>query len=331
MSSPGRTSSEEPSVENDGSNAESEDEESIGSKEGDTDSDGSSSRESGLINRPFDPPQGFKPIKLQNSSSSTITSLLSNFDGKQVFHISAPASLPLSSVRDLSIPKALRGEPLINHDGDDYGILPGNQQHPCSPTLLRYDASTGTYHDVSALNIKSYQIQKLIRLPKSSEHPGGKSLDTALGVQTPKMPQPQPKHMKMRFRPVGSGNGAPETIGTESEESDAEETAFRYPKDSDAERGERKRKNTNPDQNQKAPETNGSLQKKSKKRSSSSNITPKGLSETRPSASSLQMSHETQEERGREEDSHRNKKSRKHKSETSQERKARRKAEKRQK
>jgi hypothetical protein len=51
MSSPGRTSSEEPSVENDGSNAESEDEESIGSKEGDTDSDGSSSRESGLINR----------------------------------------------------------------------------------------------------------------------------------------------------------------------------------------------------------------------------------------------------------------------------------------
>ena len=50
MSSPGRTSSEEPSVENDSSNAESEDEESIGSKEGDTDSDGSS-QESGLINR----------------------------------------------------------------------------------------------------------------------------------------------------------------------------------------------------------------------------------------------------------------------------------------
>lgn len=50
MSSPGRTSSEEPSVENDRSNAES-DEESIGSKEDDTDSDGSSSRESGLINR----------------------------------------------------------------------------------------------------------------------------------------------------------------------------------------------------------------------------------------------------------------------------------------
>ena len=135
----------------------------------------------------------------------------------------------------------------------------------------------------------------------------------------------------MRFRPVGSGNGAPETIGTESEESDAEETAFRYPTDSDSGRGERKRKNTNPDQNQKVAEMNGSPQKKSKKRSSPSNVTPEGLSGTGSSRSPLQIPREAQEKRGREEGSHKDKKSRKHKSETSQERRARRKAEKRQK
>ena len=51
MSSPGRTSSEEPSVENDNPSAESESEESISSKEDDTGSDDSSLRESGLMNR----------------------------------------------------------------------------------------------------------------------------------------------------------------------------------------------------------------------------------------------------------------------------------------
>lgn len=51
MSSPGRTSSEEPSVESDSPSTESEDEESISSKEDDTGSDDSSLQESGLLNR----------------------------------------------------------------------------------------------------------------------------------------------------------------------------------------------------------------------------------------------------------------------------------------
>lgn len=59
-------------------------------------------------------------------------------EGKQVWYITAPASLPVTVVQDLSIPmdKAQQGLPVLNHNGDDYRLTFENPSASSSFRLL---------------------------------------------------------------------------------------------------------------------------------------------------------------------------------------------------
>lgn len=218
-----------------------------------------------------------------------------------MFHITAPASLPLSEVREVSLAKVMLGEPVLNHEGVDYGIPVETQQNKSSQTLLLYNNSTGAYEKTNVGNVQSYHVQELVRIPAGSLVPP---------TQDPRASaRPQPSHLKMRFHPVGSGSVPPETIGSSSE-SEAEQPAFRVPK------GVR----TDQDQKRKTDEVSGSV-KKRKKHSSSH--------DTEVVPSSSQASQGT-DSRGRK-DGDKSKKSSKHRDETSQERRARREEKKRRK
>lgn len=47
-----------------------------------------------------------------------------NLEGKQVWYFTAPASLPITVLKDMEIDlaKATQGGPLLTHKGDDYGL-----------------------------------------------------------------------------------------------------------------------------------------------------------------------------------------------------------------
>lgn len=177
-------------------------------------------------------------MKQQSLPSSATSSVLSNTRGKQVFHITAPASLPLSKVKEVSFAKVLQGEPVLTHDGVSYGIPPDNisQGDSNDQKLFLYDPGNQMYYSSPAGNIQSYHIQELISLPTTQN-------DSAPvpATQEPAKPvKKQPKHLKMRFRPVGSSSGPAESIGSSSDESDGEQPAFQMSKG--AEKKERKRK-----------------------------------------------------------------------------------------
>ncbi|KAJ9303909.1 hypothetical protein DTO217A2_6609 [Paecilomyces variotii] len=243
-----------------GSESESED----ASSQSGTASESSSEDESDSPREAFRPPPGFKPVKSQRTPSSGVKSILSDLRGKQIFHITAPASLPLSSIKEVSLAKVLSGEPVLEHRGVQYGIPADsiNQQDADQKILLAYDEKSQTYHSTSIGNIQSYHLQELVSLPKG----------TAYNKEKPdasKPPRPQPKDLKMRFRPVGSTYGPPETIGTSDEESEGEQTSFKFPKGSKAEREERKRKHQQTEGDEKTVEV--APRKKSKKHSSEEN------------------------------------------------------------
>ena len=153
-------------------------------------------------------------------------------------------------------------------DGVNYGIPPDSieQGEDDGKALLLHDPKTQKYYSTPAGSIQSYHVQEMITLPGDN---GTGSLE-AQDYEKP--PRKQVKNLKMRFRPVGSGNGPPETIGSSSEESDGEEkgkSTFKFPKDATTaaqEKEERKRKHrqTEGDGNQ----ANGASRKKSKKHSS---------------------------------------------------------------
>jgi hypothetical protein len=198
-------------------------------------------------------------VKKQSPPSSEASSTLSSANGKQIFHITAPAFLPLSKVKEVSLAKVMQGEPVLTHEGVNYGIPPGNisQGDSSEKRVLLYDPKSQAYHSSPMRNIQSFHVQEMIRLPQTTK---GGSQPMSASQETAKPLKKQPKHLKMRFRPVGSGDGPAETIGTSSEESEGEKPKYKASKD------ERKRKHhhTEGDGNQ----AGGVPRKKSKKHSS---------------------------------------------------------------
>ncbi|OGM44631.1 hypothetical protein ABOM_007480 [Aspergillus bombycis] len=226
----------------------SESENSSNESDGDNDSVASetqdkkkSSKVSFQARQPYRAPSGFKAAKKQSPPSSGTTSLLSDLRGKQVYHITAPAFLPLSKVKEISLGKVMKGEPVMKHEGVQYGIPAESitQSDVGGKALLLYDSKSQTYYTTSTNGIRSYHVQELINLPERSEEN-----DTVLEAakEQIKPPRKQPKHLKMRFRPVGSEQGPPETLGSSSEESEGEQPTFKVPKESRKEKEDKKRK-----------------------------------------------------------------------------------------
>lgn len=208
--------------------------------------------------RPYKPPVGFKSAKQQAPPSSKASSLLSKLDGKQILHITAPASLPLSKVKELSMAKLMEGEPIITHEGVNYGIPPEAflETDPAQKSLLLFDEASKTYRH-AASQVPSYHVQELIGLPVS------KKTDAAVAKlrEYVKPARPQPKNLKMRFRPLGTASAPPETLGSSSE-SEAETPSFKVPKVE-----ERKRKLSHTDTESGAHQVAELPRKKSKKHS----------------------------------------------------------------
>ncbi|KAI7977319.1 hypothetical protein EIK77_004735 [Talaromyces pinophilus] len=253
----------------------------------------SSDESSSEIQNTFVPPSGFRPSSAKSRASAAISSALSNLEGKQVFHITAPSHLPLSEIKQIAFGKAASGEPILSHKGVDYGLVETTrQQKQSSETLLLYDEKSNTYVRKPELRqIESYNIQEIVRLP---------GLDTLVPSSqgaTKKQPaaRPQPKHLRMRFHPVGSTTLPPETIGSSSE-SEADEPTPRVPATSSKKDAEKDRKRKTDGQN--GTEEKAKKSKKDKQQSS-------------------QAESQTETRRDKE------KKSSKHRNETSQERRAR--------
>ncbi|KAL4872367.1 DNA-directed RNA polymerase I subunit RPA34.5-domain-containing protein [Aspergillus spectabilis] len=210
----------------------------------------------------FKPPLGFKSAKNQSSSSHTF-STLSNLNAKQVFHITAPAFLPLSKVKEVSLAGALKGEPILKHDGVQFGIPADSakQTGASGQTLFLYDPKAQTYNS-TVTNVPTYHIQEILSLPGGPEYEET-TIKAAKALEKP--PRKQPKHLKMRFRPVGSGDAPPETLGSSSEESEGEEPTFKVPKGLEKEK-EKKRKHQQTEAD--GSQSVGEPRKRSKKHSS---------------------------------------------------------------
>lgn len=158
----------------------------------------------------------------------------------------------------------MQGEPVLTHEGVNYGIPPDSiSQGDSNESVLLYEPKSQTYHSSPMCNIQSYHVQEMIHLPKTTN---GSSRPTSTSQEPTKPPKKQPRRLKVRFRPVGSGDGPPETIGTSSEESEGETPTFNAPKRSGKEKDERKRKHHHAEGD--GNQASGVPRKKSKKHSS---------------------------------------------------------------
>lgn len=125
-----------------------------------------------------------------------------NLEGKQVWYFTAPASLPITVLKDMEIDlsKATAGQALLNHNGDDYGLDLESQATNTQIQLLIPSPAGDNYNSLNRGIDSTVHLRRIAKFG-----PSGVTKATATDAYTP-IPKPvreQPQGLKPRFTPIG--------------------------------------------------------------------------------------------------------------------------------
>ncbi|KAK2831905.1 hypothetical protein FQN49_007052, partial [Arthroderma sp. PD_2] len=130
-----------------------------------------------LPSKAFKPPQGFQFMPKTSSQPSDISHLLSNLDGKQLWHITAPVGVPVSSIETLAMNAITNGEPVLTHKGTSYRLHENQLSAGKQKSLLVPDKNGNVYrrqrHGVS----KTYHLEQVVKIPHGDSFQANGSVD----------------------------------------------------------------------------------------------------------------------------------------------------------
>jgi len=184
---------------------------------------------------PYEPPSGYFAVDLSKATSGSPISVES-FAGKQIWHITAPSDVPLSSVTEVALDAIQSGKPLLNHKGTDYILSEDTTSNGQESVLL---PGADGYTPVQQRVAKTLHLQQKVTLPNLSRRQAsqmtGSNAAADVAEAAVKTVRPQPKGLRMRFKPPGFGTGKPGMIGSSSDsEKDGEPSArsasFQFPR-----------------------------------------------------------------------------------------------------
>lgn len=121
---------------------------------------------------------------------------------KQIWHITVPSSVPISSLREVSTQSVQSGSAVLTHEGAAYGLVPKVQDQGAKALLLVPSAQTNEYKSAEAGISKTFNLQQLI--PEGRLEPRVLPADRTNSVRKYEKPvRQQPEGLKMRYRPFG--------------------------------------------------------------------------------------------------------------------------------
>ncbi|XXH01506.1 hypothetical protein Hte_007866 [Hypoxylon texense] len=135
-----------------------------------------------------------------------------NLEGKQVWYFTAPASLPITVLKDteIDLSKAVTGDALLQHNGDDYGLFHESEATNTQIQLLIPSPAGDNY--TTQVNRAVDSTVHLRRVAKFG--PNGAISSTVTNEYTP-IPKPirqQPQNLKPRFTPIGVPTPTPPPV-----------------------------------------------------------------------------------------------------------------------
>ena len=171
-----------------------------------------------IVSNPFEAPPGYDALNLPSAAgSNTITS--SSLSGKVLWHIVAPADVPLAELQEVDMAAVQSGKPVLSYKGANYvlGEAAGQNEHTAC-FLPEGDA----FKPVQHRQIQKFHLQQKIDLPnvssKQASQVTGSAAAAVIAQAAVKSVRPQPKGLRMRFKPPGAGSGDP--AWSESDEDD---------------------------------------------------------------------------------------------------------------
>jgi hypothetical protein len=161
------------------------------------------------------------------ASSGQTTKIFENLDGKQIWHITAPADVPLSQLKEVAMDKALAGGVILTRKGIDYGFVAGDKNEQGAREVL-IPRQNG-YKAVSARITQTLHLQQVPRLPKLSSEQAdqntGSEAARSITASSIRAPRPQLKGLRMRYFHSGFGDPDPGILGdSESEDEEPSRT-----------------------------------------------------------------------------------------------------------
>ncbi len=146
---------------------------------------------------PYEPPQDFEAASITFEPSSHMDGIFApmNLEGKQIWHITTPASVPITSVHDIPMQKTQDGSSILSYKGTDYGLVPDTADSISSEPALLFPSSPGNEYRSTTIPISStLHLRQLLNLP---------SHKADASHITPRPRNEQPEGLKMRFQPFG--------------------------------------------------------------------------------------------------------------------------------
>ncbi|KAI1002848.1 hypothetical protein K3495_g5356 [Podosphaera aphanis] len=166
----------------------------------------------------FKPPPGFQLEDSKSTSDETQLFSKSNLEGKQIWYFTAPVSLSVSSLPEISMAAILSGSPVVKHDNDEYGFLSEPTDCRNLAQVLIPKANRPKYGIVSKPVTRIMHLQRILKLPGvSTSLTAEETEEKAVIIRTAR---PQPKRLRMRFHPIGTSMTNPENIGSSSSSED---------------------------------------------------------------------------------------------------------------
>ncbi|KAL8758532.1 MAG: hypothetical protein Q9184_003899 [Pyrenodesmia sp. 2 TL-2023] len=153
---------------------------------------------------PYHPPPGFEVATV--TSSSEIQDLFSrvNLEGKQIWHITCLASVPIDLIKEIPIQKVASGGPILSYKDSEYGLVTEADVDGIERVLLIPSSSENSYKPASAKISKTLHLQQIVKLPsrpdRAAESVNGVTKTTQTHVKTIRQ---QPEGLTMRYRPFG--------------------------------------------------------------------------------------------------------------------------------
>ncbi|KAE9369521.1 hypothetical protein N431DRAFT_469423 [Stipitochalara longipes BDJ] len=165
---------------------------------------------------PYKPPVGFEKASLDSTPKTGHIFNNLSLEGKQIWYFTAPASLPVSSIRQMSLRDAIDSKPIVNHKGHDYGFVRDSAEDKTYTKIMVPNGSDDGYRMAKSSVDQILHLQQVVQLPGVHVSNSVATSSSKATVPAMRPVRQQPPGLKMRFRPIGFGDGETGKIGSSS-------------------------------------------------------------------------------------------------------------------
>ncbi|KAB8659299.1 hypothetical protein FH972_026188 [Carpinus fangiana] len=154
-------------------------------------------------NLPYAPPPGFTRVKATSLASEQASLFApTSLNGKQIWHITAPASIPLAALHSITAEQLESGTSVLSHNGAQYKLVPRSAQR----TSVLIPEKDGRYAQAQdGIVTQDFSLQHMVTIPEAALFPQDREVEDApvVDVHAVQLAKEQPKGLRTRWWPTG--------------------------------------------------------------------------------------------------------------------------------